>query len=282
MIHSIEVVDPKNTPVKWWDQVNAIKNPGFKIEFKRGLNVLWGPNGCGKSTVLKALARLFHCEQSGFPVITNESIREVSGGYKEPLKLTGLTVKHDGQGVRFFDPSHAVGLMGGMAAFDWDFGMEGIANAVFKGSAGQTNLFRFSKILTSLKEHKTPKIEMKVHKDDKRLEPVWAFLQGDSEGGPPTVLFDEPERSFDIPNQASLWEIMYAISLHAQVIVASHCPFGANIPIANYIDMKPGYLDECRKVIDKSIHPGKTPTTPIEAPEPPNLGRPRRPGEGRL
>lgn len=257
MIHSFDIIDPTNTPVPWWVKVEALSKPRT-FEFKPGLNILWGRNGSGKSTIIKCLTRLFHCGQSGNPVMTQESVRDLFepwsnfGPRKDDIHKLGEAVKlaHDNQGVRFFDPSNTVGLIGGGAAFDWDFGTEGIQNTMFKGSSGQTTMFRFDKLLGSLmKQEPAPKVEYRAKSSEvndhwgARYKIAESFLKGGTaEKGQATVLLDEPERSFDINYQVALWRMLRSISLHTQVIVASHCLFALRIPEANYIEMSPEYL----------------------------------------
>ena len=253
MIRSLDIRTPNETPVKWLGNVEALKKPRT-FEFKPGLNILWGRNGSGKTTVLKLMARLFHCEQSGSPVVTQSSIGELFGiGSildKMPARLlNSVRLDHDGQGVRHFDPSHAVGLMGGGGAFDDDFFTAGVMNSMFKGSAGQTTLFRFEQLMGQfLKDRKPPTVEYKMQKDHvnslwgERIELIEKVLAGSGEKGPLTVMLDEPERSFDLPTQAMCWRFLRAHAHHTQFIVASHSVFGLNIPEAHYIEMEPGYL----------------------------------------
>lgn len=254
MIRSFEVKDPKVTPVKWWAQVEALAKPRM-FKFKPGLNILWGKNGSGKTTVLKAMARLFHCEQSGVSVVTQTSVQDLFGGVfsvkGDPAKLKkSLIIRHDGQGVRHFDPSHAVGLQGGGASFDWDFGMEGIRNTMFKGSAGETTMSRINQLIGQLLGGEVPKIDQRIQA--RNANDVWApqikaaehFLKGSGKKGQPTVLLDEPERSFDLPTQVMVWRFIRAASKDVQFIVASHSFFALGIPNANYIELTDGYLEQ--------------------------------------
>jgi len=133
----MKILDPKGTHISWWENVEALNKPQT-FKFKPGINVLWGKNGSGKTTIIKAIARLTHCEQSGSPVVTQTSISNLfdrfftdTADFRKAVKLS-----HDGQGVRYFDPGNTVGLFGG--SFDYDFLGEGIGNTMFKGSAGQT------------------------------------------------------------------------------------------------------------------------------------------------
>jgi energy-coupling factor transporter ATP-binding protein EcfA2 len=178
MIYRLNIEDPAKTPVKWLAQVAAFKQPRA-FEFKPGLNILWGRNGSGKTTLTKVLARLFHCEQGNQPLVTEESLRELTcEGTLEAADIRkGIKITHDGQGVRHFDPGHAVGLMGGKAAFDWDFGTEGIVNAMFKGSAGQTTMFRFDSIINEIAAGEVPEVTWKFPRAQARKH---ARTPGDS------------------------------------------------------------------------------------------------------
>jgi ABC-type multidrug transport system ATPase subunit len=219
MIRSLEILEPKNTFLRWLGGVKALSKPR-KFEFKPGLNVIWGRNGAGKSTIIQLLANLFHCHQAGVPVVTATSIQDLFSNSEDPTK--SIKVCHDGQGVRYFDPSMQVGVVGGGAAFDWDFGPEGVANYLFRGSAGQVTLKRFNKVLESLVRRTTsPEVEYKVTSGkvnslwESRLQIVGTFLKGSGEVGQPTILLDEPERSLDLNHQPAIWRILRAYAASA-------------------------------------------------------------------
>jgi predicted ATPase len=257
MIYKLDIKDPTKTPVKWLGNVEALKKPRA-FEFKPGLNVLWGRNGSGKTTLTLLLARLFHCEQGNHPVVTRDSLDALAGsGFNARLPLEeSLEVVHDGQGVRHFDPSHAVGLMGGGAAFDWDFGMEGITNQLFKGSAGQTTMFRFERILNEIIAEEVPEVDWKMKSGtvndiwQERIDLAKRILKKNGKKGQPTVLLDEPERSYDLNAQAGTWKMIRAYAEDVQFIVASHSLFALQIPDANYIELSPGYLKASEGVLE--------------------------------
>ena len=257
MIYKLDILDPAKTPVAWLSRVEALAKPR-SFEFKPGLNILWGRNGSGKTSLTKVLARLFHCEQGNQPIVTRDSLNELVGGsHMVDVDLkAGLKIRHDGQGVRHFDPSHAVGLMGGMAAFDWDFGTEGITNAMFKGSAGQTTMFRFDRLINEIVAGVVPEVEWKFQRVERdspwspRIKLAASFLKGNASKGQPTILLDEPERSYDLNAQVGVWRLLRAYADEVQFIVASHSLFALKIPDANYIELSPRYLDLSATVLE--------------------------------
>lgn len=276
MIRTFSVNDPAMAPVSWW---HTVFKDARSFDFGPGINVLWGPNGSGKTTVIRALARLFHCEQSGFPVVTSASLNSLLDRrgslfrtdkeqlhYHETLRAS-VTVQHDGQGVCSFDPSVAPGLLGGGAAFDDDFFSEGVVNTMFKGSSGQTTEFRLQKVLATIVNKQTPNVERRMRQEEangyhgQRIQVADAWLKPSIEQGPPTILFDEPERSFDLQHQIAIWRVMRAYADEVQFIVASHNFFALQLPEAHYIEMTPGYLNlslGARKLLD--VWPSEKPT----------------------
>ena len=238
-----------------------------EIAFKPGLNILWGGNGVGKSTILSAIARMLHCEQGGRTTVTKDSLDAVftvpgAGitsriGERSETMAYGLVPVHDGQCVLHVDPGHAVGLLMGGAAFDWDFGDQGVANTMFRGSSGQTTSQRLNAALNAIIRGPGawPKMEWRVDRKAawtlKRTEQVAEYLEGTLPAGlQPTVLLDEPDRSLSLKLQAGLWTNLATKFTNVQIIAASHSPFALRLPGVNYIEMTPGYLAECEDVVD--------------------------------
>ncbi len=50
---------------EWTKKLPFWKEGSRTIEFKPGLNILYGPNGCGKTTTLQAIMRYTMCSQNG-------------------------------------------------------------------------------------------------------------------------------------------------------------------------------------------------------------------------
>jgi len=252
MIRRIDISDPDETAVPWWPNAELLKGRET-IEFKPGLNVIFGPNGSGKSTILTLLARMFHCHQGDMPLVTSTSVYDAQGrpGHRgDGLRLGALPI-HDGAPVLHLDPTQQVGLIGG--GFDWDFGTAGIENCMAKGSAGETTLRRMGTVFAMLMgKMPVPECGWKSNhmKDQPLGQEIAAFLAGNHKGDPekvPTFLLDEPDRSLAIPLQRMLLKRLAESAGSFQIILASHSPFALDLPGANYIELDPLYLRECRE-----------------------------------
>lgn len=247
MIQKLIITDPKTTPVPWADE--TIREPR-EFVFGPGMTILWGPNACGKSTLLSIMARLTCCEQGGVSTITQTALSALrrEGKLMSRLLADGASLVSDGSAVRYINPSNKIGLVGG--AFDDDFFGHGIANAMRKGSAGQDTIAAMHDQLAPWPPQPVDKVGW--------VNDHWQFVldfarqqfkPGVIPVGPPTMLLDEPETHLSLPNQVNLWESLVGISKKCQIIVATHSVFGLNVPGAVYMDLEPGYLEECRKAV---------------------------------
>ena len=253
MIHSLKVTDPSRLTVGWWSKVESLSKIDT-LEFGPGMNILWGRNASGKSTILRLLAEWFHCYQGGRSVVTETSIRGATKSLAaKDVFLDGAEIKHDGQSVSYFNPEKPVGFSG--SQFDDDFMEEGIFSMFRKGSSGQNTLHG---IMTAVRQKSEEKIPFNMHKD--RVNTLWqGWIEGvermltpNSPPGPRTILLDEPDRSLDIDNSAEVWRQIPFPHKPRQIIVATHSPFALRIEGAKYIELSPGYLETCR-----NLFPGK-------------------------
>lgn len=252
MIRKLSIVDVNATPISWWPNVNALRN--FReITFEpERVNVLWGPNGIGKSTIVLALARLTHCEQGGVPKVTKQSI----GHFVDHLGKvnSGLRLSADGQPTFHYDPNARVGLIGNGVAFDPDFFSEGVLQTMSTMSSGQQTKRNTARILDHAVTTTGIDSTLLCKVTDDALRDVLANGLSNTTGetGRPTLLLDEPGRSIDLPNQVAMWQSLMR-QTRFQLIVATHSPFALEIEGAKYLDLQPGYLEECRYVFQRFV-----------------------------
>jgi predicted ATPase len=244
----------------------AAELPFFKsrknLEFKPGLNILFGPNGCGKSTVLKMLGGTMFATQGGFSAITETALRDISKGFGTPKDSFGLKVLHDGQPVVFADTRNQVGMRGGQ--FDDDFFQQGLIAAMgSRKSHGQITASRLTHALSILAGETAFPAEVQDKFGAAGLNRHWlqlrelayARMKANIDKGQPSMLLDEPEANFSLFWQEAVWNLLAKVPARndLQVVVASHSIFALGIEGANYIEFEDGYLADSQQALARKF-----------------------------
>lgn len=232
----------------------ASKLPFFmdnkEISFKPGLNIIYAPNGTGKSTILSILAKSTASEQGGVSTLTQHWFHDIFN--RDENRMGEIKVAHDGQPVVYINSRNAIGLIGGGAAFDDDFFKEGFTETKLHESSGFTTMHRLKKAMAILcgEEKIADSYNMKnfySSDKDKRHE---VFLMPSIALGQKTILLDEPESGLAIHAQSNLWNIIDkgAKEQNIQVIAATHSPFSLACD-ANFIELSPDYINIAKEKI---------------------------------
>lgn len=240
----------------WHDHLSKIN----KIEFKPGVNLVYSPNGSGKSTIIEVIATYMHSKQVYRSLVTAHSMQDFfdMGDFcrLELLKKDSnshklfdfLKLAHDGQSVQFFDPSHRQGLLheGREFDFDGDFKLGIQANL---GSSGQNTLERIKQFFEAGK--KTTEVEFKTKNAyECRRKDSLLGLEATILKGKPTLVFDEPTRSLDIEQEVKFWELVQQYSEFYQIIVVTHSLMALDIKGANYIELVEGSIQKYRDTVN--------------------------------
>lgn len=237
-----------------------------RMNLSPGLNILWGPNGCGKTTALKLMAAHALCWRGGWTRLA------------EPMEAGGLSLQKDDRIVSLgsiadrHTPGHSVAIV------EWDLVPVFFANGIDSGrvdiasgevndgdgftnwveavnermrplSSGQTRAGKLRKMLKVLNDAPDFKaVTVRDHMNDTWRECFQAqidILAARPDNGRLTVLMDEPEKHLDLKTCKQLWEVVIpTLAENAQLIVASHHPCALVSKGAKWIESEKGNAKE--------------------------------------
>lgn len=243
-----------------FQQGYAIKLPNISnktFTFTSGINVLFGPNGCGKSTILKTIAAYCAIKDTGWSRFT------------DPLSLPNESATFFPHNYAIFSPGNCIANVGwdgtpslfnaGDIAADesWFFKNVGqnkdnvfseneqMLAMINKPSSGEYRAYQINKILNMISSNAPAAIL-----GDPSQHPGEAhYIHSLPRNGKRTILFDEPERSLSLPKQLALFNALNGFEQNYQLIISTHSPlilFKSNI---NVIDVEPGYAHECMRIM---------------------------------
>lgn len=254
---------------EWALDLPAIAERDGVVRFRPGLNVLFGPNGCGKSTILRTIAVHMMAHSNGETTLTQDSVREMMGreamrtlrrGAGSPTPVAAK-VRHDGQPIRY---ATAGKLMFGVdRSFDTDFmDAYGAADGIVpgaRGSHGSRSLAINQLVMRTLLGRSGIAERPVVARDMRResVNDVWqrmydvamGLLEPSIDKGQTTVVLDEPDAHLSLVMQARIWRDVLGrpeVAERHQVIVATHSPFALAVPHAHVIGMPDDYVAACR------------------------------------
>ena len=266
MIESVTYTDLNETSNNYAPAVKMLKRKLNKpIKFTDGINILFAPNGTGKSTILSDLARYHFCYQTGITKITRSSIHDIS--HYNPFAIEdkidnkiyhfrdGVQIVSDGQ-VNYISNA----TCNGSFSLENDFMSEtDFANAYFErnSSSGEGNVQAFLygyKKFKNIHYDKLIEINLGYIKDDEEyyndVKDCLKYVEHPVlKPGKPTILIDELDSNTDIINTVYLFKIIKSLSKKYQIIMASHSPLIFELNDVNIIELVYHYKSKCKKAI---------------------------------
>lgn len=232
------------------------------FEFKPGINILFGPNGVGKSVMLKTLKAYCGIGTAGGWTSFNDPMQLASTQF--PVAYWGLTpsrcmadVGWDGTPSFFNDGDIKVNdTFFYMNERHSDDGItsdaEQFETLAEKPSSGQYRIKKFNRVFNMIRN--VPHYEATdipsgyKHSDCLKELAYWNSLP---RTGPQTILLDEPERALSIALQKKVFHEVIPQFKDLQIILATHSVFCLNVDDVNFIEFEPGYVEQCCEAFSK-------------------------------
>lgn len=252
MVTKVVINDNKNTPIEYLSDLRTFKN-GKTFEFKRGVNIIVGKNGCGKTTLLNLIRKYLLVDFSECSAGTfNSNINAICRSMLDHRILDGADVYADYR-LNTFRMSH----QGERKYNDDVFADEHSTNEFFGqmwASTGEGVL----KSLDSLFARMFGK-GARLTFDYTQLAKVYPLYMKYIhdhivDGDEWTILMDEPDRNLDIENIEQIKGILSVHKPHTQVIAVVHnplliCALSKN-PDVHFIEMTRGYVNNVKKIVE--------------------------------
>lgn len=248
MIYSVNIKDRNKLFNKY---VSDIKLPK-SIEFTPGLNVIIGPNGCGKTTLINILKKYTFCDKQFYSVPDIKSIKNLSvhGGDFERIFQDGADVKCNYTipcfNLRFSDEMEQHDYIDNMVNFKQTFYDK-------NSSTGEGNWFTFNQLMTTMfEENHISGYDIFKYMNEDKIKKYYNDNQKDDYIF--TIFMDEPDKSLDIDKLIQLYNIITFPRTDTQLIIILHNPLLIyklyKESKCNFIEFEEGYLNRIINFIE--------------------------------
>lgn len=214
-------------------------------EFNDKVNIIYGPNGCGKSVFLKSLAHYFPTQ---YPKPLEYSDDKGFDGYLDKA-INKLDITYDGGSVNYFDfmmHQDKIGNFNKIQNGGDGSMLEAISQIYNKPSSGQMTIGFINKLLQIPKTVVYPKIYGNEvwEKAQRNFINYYEELPKD---GKPTLLLDEIETGLD-PDKQLLYldSVLSTLSQDFQIICVTHNPLVLFFTWYNVINLYPDQSKELK------------------------------------
>lgn len=262
MIRSLKITDNTNAPLHHLPKLKPFAN-GAEFTFRKGVNVIIGKNGSGKSTMMNLLRIYTFCDC------------ELESTMRRAKLIDGISGSFDKLTRGVFDTKFLGGVDVvadyGLKTFNLCTREEYSSNEQFSGarlyarmesgskSAGEKRLLFFDMMCGKMFDGKIGfTINLDFCPEDAReaAKEYYERNQKNADEVMPTILMDEPDQNLDVVNGKHLYGILGKKQREdTQVICSLHNPALiyklSKLANVNFIELTEGYLDKVIKFVTK-------------------------------
>ena len=257
MVTKVVIKDNKDAPIGYLHELRAFKN-GKTYEFKPGVNIIVGKNGCGKTTLMNLIKKYLLVDHSECSAGEwNCNINDICDGLgrKDMHMYRGVDVYADYQRNTFrlchkgerkendeiFADEHSTNEFFGQIWASTGQGVLQSLESLFARMFSKGARLTFD--YTQFKDNYSPYVEY--------------ILDHVVKGDEWTVLMDEPDRNLDIENIGQIRGILDFHKPHTQIIAVVHNPLLivalSKNPEVNFIEMTRGYVNKVRRLVNELV-----------------------------
>jgi len=252
MVQKVVIRDNTKSPVHYLPELKAFKN-GSEYEFKPGVNIIVGKNGCGKTTLMKLIESYLIVDKQECDLgMFNSTLNRLWGIDKNLPDGIDVFADYELNTFRLChaNEKHNDEVLSNTNAFSEYYTQQ-------HSSTGEGVVVALSAMFKRMFSENA-KLKFNYDKIGEQREDYGAYIKQHKVAGDEwTILMDEPDRNLDIENIGQIKGVLSFHKPQTQIICVVHNPLLiyalSKNPEVNIIEMTRGYVNNIKKKINQIL-----------------------------